>query len=167
MRTYLLSSIRRSLRAPSFSSSTLPATFAVLCALGVIVGGCARGPAVAVDGLALRRVVIYRNGVGYFERAGHITESEVTFKVRGNEVDDFLATLAVIEQGGSSVRSASFPIKVAKPGDASWHRSIKQWENYFWRTFIRRTCPNFVENSVGRSSPGSDAQNIKRSTSSE
>ena len=48
--------------------------------------GCARGPAVSADGLALRRVVIYRNGVGYFERAGHIKTDRVDFKVRGDEV---------------------------------------------------------------------------------
>jgi hypothetical protein len=74
--------------------------------------GCARGPAVSADGLALKRVVIYRNGVAYFERAGHIEADKVQFKVRREEVGDFLATLAVIEKGGSSVRSASFPIKV-------------------------------------------------------
>src|SRR4051812_13549847 len=86
--------------------------------VGLLATGCARGPAVSVDGLALRRVVIYRNGVGYFERAGHVKADRVNFKVRGEEVGDFLATLAVIEQGGSSVRSASFPIKApekAKP----------------------------------------------------
>src|SRR3954464_437253 len=85
-----------------------------LGAVGLLAMGCARGPAVSADGLALRRVVIYRNGVGYFERAGHIKADQVSFKVRGEEVGDFLATLAVIEQGGSSVRSASFPIKVAE-----------------------------------------------------
>ena len=55
---------------------------------------------------------IYRNGVAYFERAGHIEADKVEFKVKREEVGDFLATLAVIEKGGSSVRSASFPIKV-------------------------------------------------------
>ncbi|MET0591078.1 MAG: DUF4139 domain-containing protein, partial [Polyangiaceae bacterium] len=75
--------------------------------------GCARKPAVSADGLALKRVVIYRNGVAYFERAGHVEEDKVEFKVKREEVGDFLATLAVIEKGGSSVRSASFPIKVA------------------------------------------------------
>jgi hypothetical protein len=73
--------------------------------------GCARGPDVG-SGLGLKRVVIYRNGVGYYERQGHVDEDLVTFKVRTEKVGDFLATLAVIEQGGSSVRSASFPVDV-------------------------------------------------------
>ena len=52
--------------------------------------------------------------VAYFERAGHVEESEVTFKVKDTEVGDFLATLAVSETGGSSVRSVAFPLKVVE-----------------------------------------------------
>jgi hypothetical protein len=75
--------------------------------------GCAATvPAVQVDGLPLKRVVIYRNGVGYFERVGHVEAEKVTFRVRQSEVGDFLATMAVLEKGGSSVRSASFPMKI-------------------------------------------------------
>ncbi len=69
------------------------------------------------SGLALRRVVIYRNGVGYFEREGKVDEEEVSFKVRTDRIGDFLATLAVIEHGDSSVRSASFPVDVQKDKD--------------------------------------------------
>jgi hypothetical protein len=76
--------------------------------------GCATAPPVDAPGLALRKVVIYRNGVGYFERGGHVESDRVEFKVRKDEVGDFLATLAVLERGGSSVRSASFPLEVDK-----------------------------------------------------
>ena len=78
--------------------------------------GCARGPDVE-SALALKRVVIYRNGVGYYERHGHVEEPEVAFKVRTERIGDFLATLAVMEQGGSSVRSAAFPVDVDKKKD--------------------------------------------------
>ncbi|HEX8795703.1 MAG TPA: DUF4139 domain-containing protein [Polyangiaceae bacterium] len=60
--------------------------------------------------LPIRRVVVYRNGVAYFERTGHVENDEVHFKMKQAEVGDFLATLAVMEQGGSSVRSAAFPL---------------------------------------------------------
>jgi hypothetical protein len=80
--------------------------------------GCARGPDIEATGLGLKRVVIYRNGVGYFEREGHVDADQVSFKVRNEKVGDFLATLAVIEKGGSSVRSASFPVAVDKKDDA-------------------------------------------------
>jgi hypothetical protein len=77
------------------------------------VVGCATAPPVEAPGLALKKVVIYRNGVGYFERGGRVDSDRVEFKVRKDEVGDFLATLAVLERGGSSVRSASFPLDVA------------------------------------------------------
>lgn len=86
--------------------------YAALATLSLTAFGCARGPDVSADGLALKRVVIYRNGVGYFERAGRVEDEKIEFKVRAEQVGDFLASLAVIEEGGSSVRSASFPIKL-------------------------------------------------------
>ncbi|WP_437581354.1 hypothetical protein [Sorangium sp. So ce887] len=88
----------------------------LLLALSLLVG-CARVPDVDASGLALRRVVIYRNGVAYFERRGVIDADQVTFRVRKEKVGDFLATLAVIEAGGSSVRSASFPVEVDDGSD--------------------------------------------------
>ena len=85
--------------------------FLVVAAMPLV--GCARGPDVE-SALSLQRVVIYRNGVGYYERRGHVDDPEVTFKVRTERIGDFLATLAVMEQGGSSVRSASFPVDIDK-----------------------------------------------------
>jgi hypothetical protein len=61
-------------------------------------------------------VVVYRNGVGYFERAGSVDADRVTFKMRQRMVGDFLATLAIVERGGSSVRSASFPLEIEDEG---------------------------------------------------
>jgi hypothetical protein len=80
--------------------------------LWLVLAGCARGPNVGSGELPLRRVVVYRNGVGYFERSGHVDDERVTFAMRQRMVGDFLASLAVIERGGSSVRSASFPLEV-------------------------------------------------------
>ena len=81
-------------------------------AAAALAFGCARGPNVTTDQLPLKRVVVYRNGVGYFERAGSVDTDQVTFKMRGRMVGDFLATLAIVERGGSSVRSASFPLDI-------------------------------------------------------
>jgi len=80
--------------------------------LAVSLTACARTATVTTGQLPLRRVVVYRNGVGYFERAGRVDESEVKFRMRQKTIGDFLATLAIVEKGGSSVRSASFPIEV-------------------------------------------------------
>lgn len=74
--------------------------------------GCARGPNVSSEQLPLRKVVVYRNGVGYFERSGKVDSERVTFNMKSSMVGDFLATLAIVERGGSSVRAASFPLEV-------------------------------------------------------
>jgi hypothetical protein len=88
----------------------------VALTLGLLAGSsCASGPPVTADDLKLKRVVIYRNGVAYFEREGRVQGERVRFKVRGDEVGDFLASFAVIEKGGSSVRAASFPLKHEEP----------------------------------------------------
>jgi hypothetical protein len=87
--------------------------------LAALAPSCVRGPQVrAQPSLGLRRVVVYRNGVAYFERAGRVAGDQVEFSVRQREVGDFLATLAVMERGGSSVRSAAFPLapEAAEPG---------------------------------------------------
>lgn len=78
----------------------------------LLLPACARGPNVVSEQLPLKRVVIYRNGVGYFERAGEVDEDRVGFEMRQRMVGDFLASLAIVERGGSSVRSASFPLEI-------------------------------------------------------
>ncbi|HJX66872.1 MAG TPA: DUF4139 domain-containing protein [Polyangia bacterium] len=88
---------------------------AAFLTIGLTASSCASGPAVTADDLKLKRVVIYRNGVAYFEREGRVQGERVRFKVRGDEVGDFLASFAVIEKGGSSVRAASFPLKREEP----------------------------------------------------
>ncbi len=95
----------------------------------LLPSSCATSPPVEVDGLALRRVVIYRNGVAYFEREGRVSGNRVSFHVRGDEVGDFLASFAVMEKGGSSVRAASFPLHQEEdveppPGDAAKRNAL-------------------------------------------
>lgn len=91
--------------------SFLPCLFAL---------SCAKDPLIQSE-LPLKRVVIYRNGVGYFERSGRVDRDQVSFEMQQRTVGDFLASLAIVERGGSSVRSASFPLEVedAEPPEGS------------------------------------------------
>ncbi|MFN0061035.1 MAG: hypothetical protein ACKVPX_00755 [Myxococcaceae bacterium] len=82
----------------------------------ILASGCAYRAGVSSD-LPLKRVVVFRNGVGYFEREGHVGGDEVKFQVRPSHIGDFLATLAVMEKGGSSVKSAAFPLQVSHAPD--------------------------------------------------
>jgi hypothetical protein len=82
-----------------------------MAALALATASCAKPALLSTDALPVQRVIVYRNGVAYFERAGHVEEDVIRFKMKQAEVGDFLATLAVMERGGSSVRSAAFPLK--------------------------------------------------------
>jgi hypothetical protein len=101
--------------------------------LAVALFGCARGPDIASPELPLRRVVVYRNGVGYFERGGEVDGERVSFKMRQRMVGDFLATLAIVERGGSSLKAASFPLEVDKNDpvaqDPRFGRMLEAWSH--------------------------------------
>jgi hypothetical protein len=61
-------------------------------------------------GLALNRVVLYRNGVGYFERAGRVNGDVLTLKVRKDQVNDLLKSLTVVERRSGRAVSVSMPL---------------------------------------------------------
>ncbi len=102
--------LREPARSPEGAQMRSPLGLVLAAVLAVGAFGCGRQALVSTDALPLKRVVLYRNGVGYFERSGHVESTDVRFKMRGSEVGDFLATLAVMERGGSSVRAAAFPL---------------------------------------------------------
>jgi hypothetical protein len=115
--------------------SSLGSVVAVTCWATLLASlvGCARGPDLASPELPLRRVVVYRNGVGYFERGGEVEGEQVSFKMRQRMVGDFLATLAIVERGGSSLKAASFPLEVDKEDpvsrDPRFSRLLDAWSH--------------------------------------
>jgi hypothetical protein len=56
------------------------------------------------NGLKLERVVLYRNGVGYFERAGKVDGDVLRIRVRKDQVNDLLKSLTVVEREGRQGR---------------------------------------------------------------
>jgi hypothetical protein len=73
--------------------------------------GCGGGAAVrGSSDLPVQRVVLYRNGVGYFERSGAFEGQELAFGVRQSDVGDFLSSLTAIERTPGGVRSVSFEV---------------------------------------------------------
>jgi hypothetical protein len=81
-------------------------------ALSLLVGcSVARSPYATTDSaLALSRVVLYRNGVGYFERAGVVDGDRLTLKVRKDQVNDLLKSLTVIDRSSGKTLSVSIPL---------------------------------------------------------
>ncbi len=65
----------------------------------LVTCGLACGCLGAVPTLAVRHVVVYRNGVAFFEREGHVKGTRAGFRTRPTGVSDVLATLAVSDEG--------------------------------------------------------------------
>jgi len=109
---------------------TLGRLAGALLLLGAV--GCVRAPQVQSKQLPVKKVVVYRNGVAYFERGGRVHSERVHFQLREENVGDFLATLAVLEKGGHSVKAASFPVKMESdeelPVDPELQRSLDRWD---------------------------------------
>ncbi|MCC7541222.1 MAG: OmpA family protein [Deltaproteobacteria bacterium] len=80
-----------------------PSTLAPIV-VALVLSACAGSSA-----LPIRRVVLYRNGVGYFERAGRVHGERWSMQLAPHEIDDALATFTAVEREGGVV-SADVPL---------------------------------------------------------
>jgi hypothetical protein len=71
---------------------------------------------VKVDDVALGRVVIYRNGVAYYERRATVTGGTLTVSVPRDRVDDFLKSLTVVDAISKQPLPVSIPREQANDG---------------------------------------------------
>lgn len=80
-----------------------------LVAVLLFTAACGAGKRAIVEGgsgrLALRRVVLFQNGLGYFERRGVAEGRSVDLQVRTDQVDDVLKSLTVVDRSGATVSS--------------------------------------------------------------
>src|SRR5260370_22965344 len=59
--------------------------------------------------LPIRRVVLYKQGVGYFEREGSVeNDATLTLTLKQSEVSDVLKSLTVLDLDGGHVASVSY-----------------------------------------------------------
>lgn len=70
--------------------------------------GCGPKPIVA-DGTQLGNVIIYRNGVAYFERYAERGKEAITLRVPTERVDDFLKSLTVTDEATGKALPLSYP----------------------------------------------------------
>lgn len=86
------------------------------CLVGgvLLAGGCVpaqRGPLAPTESaLRLQRVVLYRSGVGYFERGGPLKARELRLRCRKDQINDLLKSLTVIDRRSGRVLSVSLPL---------------------------------------------------------
>jgi hypothetical protein len=94
-------------------------TLTLLVAALLLAPGCngALGPGgtTRISELPIRRVVLYQNGVGYFEREGKLRGDALTLHCRPSQVNDLLKSLTVIDRGSGRALSVSLPLE--KSGD--------------------------------------------------
>lgn len=92
-------------------------TFAGLL-LATALAGCGPKHAsfVKVDNVALGRVVIYRNGVAFYERRATVKGGVLTVSVPRDRVDDFLKSLTVVDAFSGKPLPVSIPRKQADDG---------------------------------------------------
>jgi hypothetical protein len=87
----------------------------VVCAwlAGALFGCAAQRPPIQTEA-ALGKVVVYRNGVAYFERHAQVSDGELKLTVPADRVDDFLKSLKVIDSKTSESLPISFKTMTAR-----------------------------------------------------
>ncbi|HUS33356.1 MAG TPA: OmpA family protein [Kofleriaceae bacterium] len=81
---------------------------ASLCACSLLVGCIGHHPEPQRP-MHLQRVILYQNGIGYFERGGHVQGETLKLEFGAHELDDVLKTLTVIDRLGAGVATVDVP----------------------------------------------------------
>ena len=85
--------------------------------LAALLSGCLHSHSyIGVDGAALGRVVVYRNGVAFYQREAQIRDGKLEVHVPRDRVDDFLKSLTVVDRATNQPLSLSIPRKEADDG---------------------------------------------------
>ena len=81
------------------------------CGAGLLgLAGCGGAASyVHSDTTTLGRVVVYRNGVAYFERYAKVDDDKLTLAVPPDKVDDFLKSLTVVDAKTGEPTPISYP----------------------------------------------------------
>lgn len=66
---------------------------------------------VKAEQASLGRVVVYRNGIAYYERRAVVQGDQLTLKVPADKVDDFLKSLTVTDAKSGEALPVAFPAK--------------------------------------------------------
>jgi hypothetical protein len=81
--------------------------------------GCATGLPPIKTEAPLGRVVVYRNGVSYFERNAWVTDGKLELRVPSARIDDFLKSLTVVDAQTGETLPISYPTVDAQSGEAT------------------------------------------------
>jgi hypothetical protein len=66
-------------------------------------------PGASLKDLPVRKVVLYKNGVGYFEHAGSVTGNQrVAIDFTSSQLNDVLQSLTVLDEGGGRIAGVNY-----------------------------------------------------------
>src|SRR5258708_26426403 len=85
----------------------MPRQFAalLLVVLTILAPIQAQGPA----NLPVRRIMLYKHGVGYFERSGNTAgAAEIVLEFKASEMNDVLKSLTLLDRSGGRVSGVSY-----------------------------------------------------------
>jgi hypothetical protein len=77
------------------------------------------------DTTTLGRVVIYRNGVAYFERFARVDDDHLTLAVPADKVDDFLKSLSVVDAKSGQPAPVAYPTSPQPTGTGLMDMQIR------------------------------------------
>lgn len=97
------------MRTPLLASTLLAST------LLLSLSGCAAESSYVHTDTTLGRVVVYRNGIAYFERTAGVTEDTLNLSVPADKVDDFLKSLTVTDAKTGDPAPISYPTRQSNP----------------------------------------------------
>jgi len=80
------------------------------------LSACSSATSYVRSDTVLGRVVIYRNGVAYFERSATVAEDSLQLSVPADKVDDFLRSLTVVDADTGEPTPVSYPTQPALAG---------------------------------------------------
>jgi flagellar biosynthesis chaperone FliJ len=81
----------------------------------LFLSGCAAESSYVHTDTTLGRVVVYRNGIAYFERTAALPGETLSLSVPADKVDDFLKSLTVVDAKTGEPAPISYPTRQANP----------------------------------------------------
>lgn len=97
------------MRTPLLASTLLAST------LLLALTGCAAETSYVHTDTTLGRVVVYRNGIAYFERTAAVPGETLNLSVPADKVDDFLKSLTVTDAKTGEPAPISYPTRQSNP----------------------------------------------------
>ncbi len=168
----------RNLSARARSSSLLIPAFQVAFAatgLSLLVGCGSATTSFVKSDTTLGKIIVYRNGVAYFERSATVTGDTLSLAAPADKVDDFLKSLTVTDAKTGEPAPISYPssnggtvdLKISLPGPGPHEVRLSYvTEAPAWKPSYRITIPKSGKFAIQAwavvdNTSGEDWQNVR------